>query len=235
MIKNSRQASVSRRTREELLRAADEAPPERRVSFLELAAEISHDLEEYEAVQAGRLNVFDVDGIDQLGEGLVKARLAKGWTHRQLAEALQVSEQMVQRDEARQYEHAGLTRIAEVADVLGYNLIGALQPSYLPIEMWRPITTSVATSLAIEVSIEFKATATWIEPAFRVPANLTTGPMSSVQPMIHGNNLAPSLPYWIGGTMPIGLVSPNIIDADFSTENFDSAATVPIQLAGGKP
>jgi transcriptional regulator with XRE-family HTH domain len=234
MIKNSRQASVSKRTREELLRSAEEAPPERRVGFLELAAEIGQDLEEYEALLAGMINLFNVDGIDDLGECLIKARLARGWTQRQLAEALQVSEQMVQRDEARSYEHAGLARIAEVADVLGYNLVGTLQPSHLPMEMWRSVAATAA-SVSVIVNIEFKTTATWVSPANRVPVNLTTEPVSSVQSMNYGNVLEQPPSYWASGLMPTGLISSNVIGTDPTTEAFDSAATVPIQLVGGRP
>jgi transcriptional regulator with XRE-family HTH domain len=59
---------------------------------------------------------------------LVKARIARGWTQKQLAAALGVSEQMVQKDEAGNYKRAGVARLAEVGDVLGYRLTGRLLP-----------------------------------------------------------------------------------------------------------
>jgi transcriptional regulator with XRE-family HTH domain len=201
---------------------------------LELAAEIGRDIEEYEALLTGMVNLFEVDSIDDLGECLIKARLARGWTQRQLAEALQVSEQMVQRDEARSYEHAGLARIAEVADVLGYSLAGTLQPSHLPEQMWRPATVAV-TSVTVAVNIEFKEAATWVNPANRLPINLTTGPISNIQPMAYRDALEPPLFNWTGGMMPTGLISSSVIGAGPNTEAFDSAANVPIQLAGGRP
>src|ERR1700733_1233989 len=146
MISNSRKASVSRKRREELLRAAEEAPPGRRSSYLQLADEIGRELEEYDKIRQGEIDEFSVRQIDDLGEVLVKARLAKGWTQRQLAEALQVSEQMVQKDESRAYENAGLSRVAEVADVLGYNLQGSFRPVHRSTGLWGSQITSISTA-----------------------------------------------------------------------------------------
>lgn len=127
MIRNSRQAAASRRTLKTLQAAADAAGEDKRTSYDELAAEVTEELREYDAIRSGSYaGAFAVDGIDGIGDALVKARLARGWTQRQLAEKLGVTEQMVQRDEARSYEHAGLARIAEVADVLGFELAGSL-------------------------------------------------------------------------------------------------------------
>lgn len=75
MLSNSRQASASRKRRGELLRVSEEAPPNRRSSYLELAEEIGRELEEYEAICSGAVNLFSVQEIDDLGEVLVKARL----------------------------------------------------------------------------------------------------------------------------------------------------------------
>ena len=127
MIGNARQASASRKTLADLLRAAEAQSPGA-AAYLELAAEVRAELAEYDAILDGSVSTFEVPEIDDLGEALVKARLARGWTQRRLAEALGVSEQMVQKDEARAYENAGLARLAEVADVLGYGLSGSFRP-----------------------------------------------------------------------------------------------------------
>lgn len=129
MIRNTRQASVARKKYHDLMIAARKSRAENSSSFLALAEDIANELREYEAIRAGKVNIFTVLGIDQIGDSLVKARLAKGWTQQQLAESLGVSEQMVQKDEARSYEHAGLTRLAEIADTLGYELEGSFRPS----------------------------------------------------------------------------------------------------------
>lgn len=129
MIRNGRQASVARKKYQDLMIAARDSRAENRSSFLSLAEDIASELREYEAIRVGKVNTFAVLGIDQIGDSLVKARLARGWTQQQLAEGLGVSEQMVQKDEARSYEHAGLTRLAEIADILGYELEGSMRPS----------------------------------------------------------------------------------------------------------
>jgi transcriptional regulator with XRE-family HTH domain len=129
MIRNSRQASVARKKYQDLMIAARDSKAENRFSFLSLAEDIASELREYEAIRAGKVNTFTVLGVDQIGDSLVKARLAKGWTQQQLAESLGVSEQMVQKDEAHSYEHAGLTRLAEIADTLGYEREGSMRPS----------------------------------------------------------------------------------------------------------
>jgi transcriptional regulator with XRE-family HTH domain len=174
MISNSRQASVSKKRREELLRAAKEAPPGRRSTYLQLADQIGRELEEYDKIRHGVINEFSVREIDDLGEVLIKARLAKGWTQRQLAEELHVSEQMVQKDESRAYENAGLSRIAEVADVLGYNLQGSFRPVRRSTDLWR----SQITSVSIATAFPLEATYSWALPTHvravsRIPVGWT--------------------------------------------------------------
>ncbi|MGH9089927.1 MAG: helix-turn-helix domain-containing protein [Acidimicrobiales bacterium] len=50
---------------------------------------------------------------------LVKARIARCWTQRDLAHALGVAEQQVQRYESTGYRSASLARICDVAGALG--------------------------------------------------------------------------------------------------------------------
>lgn len=128
MIHNSRQAGIARKKHQELMLAASRAKPGQGSSFLALAEDIANELAEYEAIRDGHITTFAVNGVDDIGEALVKARIARGLTHRQLSETLGVSEQMIQRDEGRSYENAGLARVAEVADALDYELVGSLRP-----------------------------------------------------------------------------------------------------------
>lgn len=233
MIKNSRQASVSKKTREELLRAAEQAPPGKRSSYLELAEEIGHDIEEYEAIQTGRLNCFEVGGFDSLGEALVKARLARGWTHRQLAEALQVSEQMVQRDETNLYERAGLARVAEVADVLGYDLAGSLRPVYLPTQMWQPALTPVAMNVNVGI---FVPGLTWAPQPLARQHGLTSAANIGILSVSYGNVLAPApAAHLVGGNTSSILSTLGFMDLGLPTGTFDSSATAQLELTGGNP
>lgn len=50
---------------------------------------------------------------------MIKARIARGMTQKQLAESLNLQEQQIQRYEATLYQGAALERIEAVAKVLG--------------------------------------------------------------------------------------------------------------------
>jgi transcriptional regulator with XRE-family HTH domain len=230
MIRNSRQASASKKTREELLRAAEQAPPGRRSHYLEVIEEMTHDLDEYEAIHDGRLNLFEVASFDDLGEALVKARLARGWTHRQLAEALQVSEQMVQRDETRLYEHAGLTRIAEVADVLGYDLTGCLHPVYLPPQMWRP--QPMPNTLSFNVG-PLATSSVLTSPILSPSLSGTSTFVFGIQPVGFGDVLSQPM-HFLSGEARKMLLAPNLNLANrrVGASTLDSTATVQLELTG---
>ena len=62
---------------------------------------------------------FEYDSLTDLPEGLIKARIARGMTQKQLAESLNLQEQQIQRYEATLYKGAALERIEAVAKVLG--------------------------------------------------------------------------------------------------------------------
>ena len=62
---------------------------------------------------------FAADSLAELATVLVKARIVRGWTQRQLAAALGVAEQQVQRYEANEYRSASLARLCDIADALG--------------------------------------------------------------------------------------------------------------------
>ena len=79
-----------------------------------LRAEIA----EYELLRSGAVSTFDAGSLADVATLLVKARIAQGWTQRQLADALGVAEQQVQRYESTGYRSASLARICDVADAL---------------------------------------------------------------------------------------------------------------------
>jgi transcriptional regulator with XRE-family HTH domain len=138
MIKNERQLSIAQAKHTELLTAAATANNEDDAAvFISLADDLAQEISEYVAVVTGEENVFKLESVDDLTEVVVKARLAQGWTQKQLADELGVSEQMVQRDEAGGYARAGLGRLADAVDALGYTLIGELRPAHLPEAQWR--------------------------------------------------------------------------------------------------
>jgi ribosome-binding protein aMBF1 (putative translation factor) len=83
------------------------------------AADLKAELAEYELLRSGKLTRFEASSLADLAEALVKARIAKGWTQRQLADALGVAEQQIQRYEGTGYAAASLARLCDVAEALG--------------------------------------------------------------------------------------------------------------------
>ena len=83
------------------------------------ADDLREQLAAYEALRSGEVRTFQATSLLGLAEALVKARVARGWTQRRLAEELGVAEQQVQRYEATGYASASLARLADVAAALG--------------------------------------------------------------------------------------------------------------------
>ncbi len=83
------------------------------------ADDLRAEIEEYELLSSGTVESFEAASLSELATLLVKARIARGWTQRQLAESLGVAEQQVQRYESTGYRSASLARICDVASALG--------------------------------------------------------------------------------------------------------------------
>ncbi len=101
------------------------APPDRKRRELELgalwsqASDLDAEIREYEVLRSGSLKTFEALTLADLAGALVKARIAKGWTQRQLADELSVAEQQIQRYEATGYASASLARLCDIAEALG--------------------------------------------------------------------------------------------------------------------
>jgi DNA-binding Xre family transcriptional regulator len=80
----------------------------------DLEAEIA----EYDALRQGRVDAFEANSILGIGEALIKARIVRKLTQKELAERLSLAEQQVQRYEATQYRGVSAERLQEVADAL---------------------------------------------------------------------------------------------------------------------
>ena len=85
-------------------------------------ADLEAELREYEAVKEGEFPVEALRQSVNLPELLIKARIARGLTQRELADRVGLKEQQIQRYEATDYAAAKWSRIREVADVLRMEL-----------------------------------------------------------------------------------------------------------------
>lgn len=82
------------------------------------ASDLRSEIEQYEHLRSGAVSTFEAPSLGELATLLVKARIARGWTQRRLADALGVAEQQVQRYESTDYRSASLARICDVATAL---------------------------------------------------------------------------------------------------------------------
>lgn len=87
-------------------------------------ADLEAELREYEELKAGRFQMTYLEVVEQLPTLLVKARIARGLTQRELAERLGLKEQQIQKYEATDYASAKLSRINEIVHAI---VVGATQ------------------------------------------------------------------------------------------------------------
>ena len=81
---------------------------------------LNDELREYETLKAGGIPLAqDISAsIETLPKALIRTRIAKGLTQKDLAERMGLKEQQIQRYESSGYESASLARISEVAAAL---------------------------------------------------------------------------------------------------------------------
>ena len=132
MIKNERQYRITRAQAERFSQTLDslrrhpggakEVHPliakAQEEALMSQLADLEGELREYEALKAGTFPVEELRVVDDLSTALIKARVAQGLSHKDLAERVGLKEQQIQRYEATDYASASLTRIREVADAL---------------------------------------------------------------------------------------------------------------------
>ncbi|MDP9441305.1 MAG: helix-turn-helix domain-containing protein, partial [Actinomycetota bacterium] len=90
------------------------------------ADDLRAELDEYERLRSGAVSTFEASSLADLATLLIKVRIARGWSQRQLADLLGVAEQQVQRYEATGYRSASLARICDVAAALGVTITECL-------------------------------------------------------------------------------------------------------------
>ena len=85
-------------------------------------ADLETELREYEALRAGQFEFDQLKTITELPVALIKARIARGLSQRDLADRLGIKEQQIQRYEASEYGSASLARIRDVISALGVDV-----------------------------------------------------------------------------------------------------------------
>jgi HTH-type transcriptional regulator / antitoxin HigA len=89
--------------------------------------ELIAQIEEYEALKAGRIVITEVKDLKQLPQILIKARIANGFTQSELARQLEMKEQQIQRYEAELYNTASLKTLLRISELLNIKINGDVQ------------------------------------------------------------------------------------------------------------
>jgi HTH-type transcriptional regulator/antitoxin HigA len=93
-----------------------------RSALISQIEELKQDVALYEALRSGQIRTFDAEGLHDLPDILIRARIARGMSQKDLADFLGLKEQQIQRYEAERYHSASLDRLIEVADALNVRI-----------------------------------------------------------------------------------------------------------------
>ena len=85
--------------------------------------ELKEQIEEYELLKSGKVQVSEAHSLDELPKILIQSRIVQGLTQSDLAQKLNLKTQQIQRYEADMYAQISFTRLNEIAMVLGVSLI----------------------------------------------------------------------------------------------------------------
>ena len=134
MIKNQRQYRICKAQIDKFTRALDEVRKSPRTGTHKLLLKAERDAlksqlkdlqaqaREFEQLQSGGRRVLQLQSLDELPGALIRARIARGMTQKQLAEKLGLKEQQIQRYEASGYAAASFERLREVVSALGIRI-----------------------------------------------------------------------------------------------------------------
>lgn len=130
MIKNDRQYKITKAQAEKFAKTLRNLSQETSVQVHPILAkaqkeaiksqyeELQQELKEYEELKGGKRKTIKVDSFEHLPAALIKARIVRGLTQKELAQKLGLKEQQIQRYEANSYAKASFARINQIIDVL---------------------------------------------------------------------------------------------------------------------
>lgn len=115
------------------------------VSFHE---QLKEEAATYEAMRRGDLGT--IRNLETIGRWLIGARIARGWTQRQLAEELSVSEAQISRDERNEYHGITVERAQRLLEVLDVAFVMAEdQTAVAPRKVRPPLRSGRRASDAV--------------------------------------------------------------------------------------
>jgi HTH-type transcriptional regulator/antitoxin HigA len=113
--------------------------------------ELEEEIQDYEVLQSGAVKSFEAEGLADLPDILIRARIARGMSQRDLGSFVGVAEQQIQRYEAERYRTASLDRLSEIAAALDISVKGSAQLRTAP-----PFDTGPESPWAFPVTEMYK-------------------------------------------------------------------------------
>jgi transcriptional regulator with XRE-family HTH domain len=116
-------------------------------------SDINEQLAEYDRLKKGLEPVLTAESFDDIGELVIKARIARGWSQADLARTLGMEPQQVQRYERYDWEKISLWRLQEVVEAL--NLRWHIQANLMesPGTLWTGVTYSTPVKAVTDVDV----------------------------------------------------------------------------------
>lgn len=83
---------------------------------------LEREIAEYRFLKAGNVDRIDVGSLEEFPQGIIKARIVRGLTHKELADRIGVKPQQVQRWEDADYETTGFNNFIKISEALGIHV-----------------------------------------------------------------------------------------------------------------
>jgi len=80
--------------------------------------DLQQQVREFEQLRTAKFSSNSFDYIEAIPRNLIRARVALGWTQKELANRLGTTEQQIQKYESTEYESASLGRILKITTIL---------------------------------------------------------------------------------------------------------------------
>jgi len=133
MIKNEKQFAITKKRLRDfetsLKNLIGSSHPEKKLRIKIQADAIRSDIKalrsevnEFEKLKKGQVKTLTAHSINELPYILIKARIARSMSQKDLAETLGLKEQQIQRYESNNYASASLSRIEKVVEALNINI-----------------------------------------------------------------------------------------------------------------
>jgi HTH-type transcriptional regulator / antitoxin HipB len=87
---------------------------------------LKQEMVDYDNLKSGTISEFPIDSIQELPIVIIKARIARGMTQKDLAEKIGIQEEQIQRHEAHEYYGVGLNILQEIMCILDITFSTAL-------------------------------------------------------------------------------------------------------------